>query len=53
MWKLFAKDLKMIMSMLLVKILTQTLFFIAYSYVMSGDPYLALDNFYSIMYNHW
>ena len=53
MWKLFAKDLKTIMSMLLVIILTHALFFLAYGYVMTGDPYIALDNFYSIMYNHW
>ena len=47
------EGVKTMLVMILVIVLTQTLFFIAYSYCMSGDPYLALDNFYSIMYNHW
>lgn len=53
MWRLFLKEFRTLLSMLLVIIITQSVFFIAYSYIMSGDPYLALDNFYGIMYNHW
>lgn len=49
--QLLKEDLKTVFAMALVIVLTQTLFFMAYSYCMSGDPFIALKNFYSIMYN--
>ena len=49
--QLLKEDLKTVFAMALVIVLTQTLFFMAYSYFMSGDPFIALKNFYSIMYN--
>jgi hypothetical protein len=46
------EDMKMVLAMALVILITQTLFFMAYGYLMSGDPYIALRNFYSIMYRY-
>ena len=45
------EEVKAVITIFLVIFLTQTLFFIAYSYWASGDPYIALKNFYNIMYN--
>lgn len=45
------EDLKTVFAMALVIVLTQTLFFVAYGYLMSGDPLIALKNFYNIIYN--
>ena len=51
MYEMIRKQLKMILVIILVIILTHTLFFIAYGYYMSGDPFIALKNFYHIMYD--
>ena len=51
MMEILKDDLKTVFAMVLVIVLTQTLFFMAYSYFMSGDPFIALKNFYNIMYN--
>ena len=51
MMEILKEDLKTVFAMALVIVLTQTLFFMVYSYCMSGDPFIALKNFYSIMYN--
>ena len=45
------EELKTIFAISLIIILTHTLFFMAYGYFMSGDPFIALENFYNIMYN--
>lgn len=45
------EDLKTIVAMIIVIAITHTLFFIAYGYIMSGDPLIALMNFYDNMYN--
>lgn len=52
MYPMLKEDLKTIIAIFLVIILTQTVFFIVYSYCMSGDPYLALKNFYNTMYKY-
>ena len=51
MFEMIKEDLKTVFAIFLVVVLTQTLFFIVYSYCMSGDPLIALKNFYNIMYN--
>ncbi len=45
------EDLKVIVAMIMVIAITHTLFFIAYGYIMSGDPFIALMNFYENMYD--
>ena len=45
------EDLKTVFAIALVIILTHSIFFIAYGYCMSGDPFIALKNFYNIMYH--
>ncbi|WP_298523427.1 hypothetical protein [uncultured Methanobrevibacter sp.] len=35
----------------LLIVLTHGLFFMCYGYCMSGNPFIALGNFYEIMYN--
>ena len=45
------EDIKTVVLIFLIIIATHTLFFMAYSYCMSGDAFLALRNFYEIMYN--
>ena len=52
MYQMLKEDLKTVLAIFLVIVLTQTVFFIVYSYLMSGDPYLALKNFYNIMYRY-
>lgn len=45
---------KSIMDFLLVIVIifvTQTVFFIVYSYFVSGDAFLVLRNFYAMTYN--
>ena len=49
--EILKEDMKTVFAMALVIVMTQTLFFMAYSYCMSGDPFIALKNFYNIMYN--
>ena len=49
--QLLKEDLKTVFAMALIIILTHTLFFAAYGYLMGGDPFIALRNFYNIMYN--
>ncbi len=51
MYETLKEGLKTVLAMGFVIILTQTLFFMVYSYCMSGDPFIALKNFYNIMYN--
>lgn len=51
MMKMLKDDLKTVFAMAMVIILTQTLFFMVYGYIMGEDPFIALKNFYNIMYN--
>ncbi|WP_405273567.1 hypothetical protein [Methanobrevibacter sp.] len=51
MYSFLKEDLKTIIKIFLIIIVTHALFFMAYSYCMSGDAFLALRNFYEIMYN--
>ena len=51
MYGILKENLKTIFAMVLVIMITHAMFFMAFSYCMSGDPLLALRNFYSIMYN--
>ena len=44
-------NLMTIAAMIMVIAITHTLFFIAYGYIMSGDPFIALMSFYENMYN--
>ena len=45
------QDLKIVFLILLIILVTHTVFFMAYSYCMSGDAFLALRNFYYLTYN--
>ena len=36
---------------ILIIFATQTIFFIVYSYAVSGDAFLVLGNFYNLVYN--
>ena len=49
--EIIKEELKTIFIIVLIIIATHGLFFIAYGYCMSGDPMIALKNFYNIMYN--
>ena len=51
MLKMLKDDLKTVFAMAMVIILTQTLFFMVYGYIMGEDSFIALKNFYNIMYN--
>lgn len=44
------QDLKTILEMFLIILVTHTIFFILVSYCMSGNAFLALRNFYNISY---
>lgn len=44
----YLKTVLLILSIILV---THTVFFMVYSYCMSGDAFLALRNFYYLTYN--
>ena len=44
------EDIKTVILIFLIIVLTHSLFFMAYSYYMSGDAFLALRNFYEVMY---
>lgn len=50
MFKCYLGYLKLFLEMVLIILLTQTVFFIAVSYCVSGDPLLALKNFYYMTY---
>ena len=45
------ENLKTAMYLIMVFLLVHTLFFIAYSYLMCGDAFLALKNFYYLTYD--
>ena len=51
MWQILIEDLKTVIVVALVIVVTQTLFFMVYSYCMSEDVLIGLKNFYNIMYN--
>lgn len=51
MYRLLAEDIKTVLWIVLIILITHTLFFAAYGYLMGGDPLIALRNFYNIMYN--
>ena len=51
MFEIIKEDLKTVFAIAIIIILTHTLFFMAYGYCMSGDPLIALKNFYNVMYN--
>ena len=42
--------IRIIALVLFAVVLTQTVFFIVYSYLMCGDAFLALRNFYYLTY---
>ena len=44
-------NLMTIAAMIMVIAIAHALFFIAYGYIMGGDPFIALMNFYENMYN--
>lgn len=44
-------NLMTIAAMIMVIAIAHALFFIAYGYIMSGDPFIALMKFYENMYN--
>lgn len=44
------ESFKTVLTIALIVILTHTLFFMAYGYFMGGDPFIALKNFYNVMY---
>lgn len=47
----YLKDgLKALPLIILAIIITHTLFFIAYGYLAGGDAFIALRNFYNLMY---
>ena len=50
MFEIIRQDLKTVFAIVLVILLTHGLFFMIYGYCMSGDPFIALRNFYRIMY---
>ena len=43
-------SLKTIFAILLVIVITHTIFFMAYGYLAGSDAFIALENFYNIMY---
>ncbi len=45
------ENLKNLIGVILIVFLTQTVFFIVYSYFVCGDAFLVLKNFYSTTYN--
>lgn len=51
MLEVIKEELKTIFAIALIIVLTHTLFFMAYGYFITGDPLIALENFYNIMYN--
>ena len=51
MFGIVKEDVVTMILAIAVILLTHAVFFMAYSYLMSGDPLLGLKNFYSIMYN--
>lgn len=48
--ELISDTLKTILAILLVIVITHTVFFMAYGYLAGGDAFIALENFYNIMY---
>lgn len=44
-------SLKTIFTMQLMIVMTHATFFMAYGYLLGGDVFIALRNFYSLMYN--
>lgn len=45
------ENLKNLIGVILIVFVTQTVFFIVYSYFVCGDAFLVLKNFYSTTYN--
>lgn len=50
MFETIIDDFKVVVAIVLVIILTHGIFFMTYGYCMSGDPFIALRNFYRVMY---
>ncbi|MBO6124125.1 MAG: hypothetical protein J6P09_09835 [Methanobrevibacter sp.] len=44
-------DIKLIFALLSVVFITHAVFFMTVSYIVTGDPFLALKNFYLLRYN--
>ena len=51
MFKYALFNIRMVLEIFLVILLTHAVFFIVYSYFICGDPFLALRNFYNIYYH--
>ncbi len=51
MYELIKESIMTLFIILLVIIVTHTLFFIVYGWCVGGDPFIALSNFYDNMYN--
>lgn len=51
MYEFLKDELKTVFLLLLIIFVTHTVFFMVYSYCMSGDALLALRNFYYLTYN--
>lgn len=49
--ELIRESIKTLLLMLLVILVTHALFFMIYGYYVSGNPFIALMNFYENMYN--
>lgn len=45
------ENLGNLIAVILIVFVTQTVFFILYSYFVCGDAFLVLENFYSMTYN--
>jgi len=45
------EDIKTLFIIVSIILITHTLFFMAYGYIMSGDPFIAVMNFYDSIYN--
>ena len=51
MYDFLKENVKNVCIIVSVMIVTQTVFFIIFSYLMCGDAFLALRNFYYLTYN--
>ena len=49
--EIFNEYLKNLITVILIVFVTQTVFFIIYSYFVCGDAFLVLENFYAMTYN--
>ena len=51
MFEVLKEPFKDFLLVILIIFATQTVFFIVYSYLVSGDAFLVLRNFYNLTYN--